>query len=215
MNSARTPLATFLAGLAALLPLMLTLAVIAWILDVLYRFIGPGSVVGGILSTLGLAFVTDKYVAYAVGIVLLMAGIYALGLLVRSRAKAIIQFLLDRMLRPLPVIGNLYDVMDRFVSVFTRKQETDYRAMSPVWCYFGGEGGTAVLALLPNPEPVILSGNKYHVVLIPTAPVPIGGALIYVPVEWVKPADFGIEAFTGVYVSMGISPTPATPSQEA
>jgi uncharacterized membrane protein len=45
-------------------------------------------------------------------------------------------------------------------------------------------------------------------VLVPTAPVPFGGALIYVPVEWVRPAGIGVERLTAIYVSMGMtSPT--------
>jgi len=33
----------------------------------------------------------------------------------------------------------------------------------------------------------------------------MGGALLYVPVEWIKPASFGVEGLTSIYVSMGIS----------
>ena len=43
--------------------------------------------------------------------------------------------------------------------------------------------------------------------LIPTSPVPVGGGLIYVPRAWVTPADIGIEALTGIYVSMGVTST--------
>jgi uncharacterized membrane protein len=46
-------------------------------------------------------------------------------------------------------------------------------------------------------------------VLIPTAPVPFGGALLYVPMSWVRPANIGVETLTAIYVSMGItSPLP-------
>jgi uncharacterized membrane protein len=32
--------------------------------------------------------------------------------------------------------------------------------------------------------------------------------VIYVPVEWVRPAEFGVERLTAIYVSMGMtSPT--------
>ncbi|MBN4658908.1 hypothetical protein H4F44_24250, partial [Escherichia coli] len=48
-------------------------------------------------------------------------------------------------------------------------------------------------------------GQPYLAVLIPTAPVPIGGGLLYVPQEWVQPADLGVEAVTSIYVSMGVS----------
>jgi uncharacterized membrane protein len=42
-------------------------------------------------------------------------------------------------------------------------------------------------------------------VLVPTAPVPVGGGLIYVPEEWVSPANVGVEALTSIYVSMGVT----------
>src|SRR5690606_21935876 len=78
---------------------------------------------------------------------------------------------------------------------------------SAVWCFFGGEG-VAVLALAPSPEPVTIDGRRYFAVLVPTSPVPIGGGLVYVPVEWVKQANFGIEKLTEIYVSMGLTPPP-------
>ena len=80
--------------------------------------------------------------------------------------------------------------------------------MSPVWCFFGGKGA-AVLALAPSAQPIEIDGRNYLAVLIPTAPVPFGGALLYVPAEWVRPADIGVDALTGIYVSMGITPPPA------
>ena len=51
-----------------------------------------------------------------------------------------------------------------------------------------------------------LGGETYHVVLVPSAPVPVGGALVYVPVKWVKPADIGIEGLMSIYVAMGVAP---------
>jgi uncharacterized membrane protein len=35
--------------------------------------------------------------------------------------------------------------------------------------------------------------------------VPCGGALIYVPSDWVKPADGGVERLMNVYVSRGVT----------
>jgi uncharacterized membrane protein len=40
---------------------------------------------------------------------------------------------------------------------------------------------------------------------LPGAPVPMGGALLYIPAEWIKPASFGVEGLTSIYVSMGIT----------
>jgi uncharacterized membrane protein len=44
--------------------------------------------------------------------------------------------------------------------------------------------------------------------------VPFGGALIYVPSEWVKPAEGGVERLMNVYVSMGVTqPLSKAPGQ--
>lgn len=56
-----------------------------------------------------------------------------------------------------------------------------------------------------------IEGRRYLAVLVPTAPVPFGGALIYVPAEWVRPAEIGVDKLTAIYVSMGITPPPALP----
>jgi uncharacterized membrane protein len=42
-------------------------------------------------------------------------------------------------------------------------------------------------------------------VLVPTAPVPVGGGLLYVPEHWVTPAPVSVEALTSLYVSMGVT----------
>jgi uncharacterized membrane protein len=39
--------------------------------------------------------------------------------------------------------------------------------------------------------------------------VPFGGALLYVPVTWVRPARIGVDKMTAIYVSMGITPPPS------
>jgi uncharacterized membrane protein len=64
---------------------------------------------------------------------------------------------------------------------------------------------------MPSPEPVMVGEHKYIAVFVPSAPVPIGGALIYVPADWIKPADGGVERLMNVYVSMGVTPPVSKP----
>jgi len=52
---------------------------------------------------------------------------------------------------------------------------------------------------------VLIEGQPYLGLIIPTAPVPVGGGLLFVPQHWVRPAGIGIEAVTSIYVSMGIT----------
>jgi uncharacterized membrane protein len=51
-------------------------------------------------------------------------------------------------------------------------------------------------------------------VLVPTAPVPVGGALVYVPEAWVSPADVGMDGLTSIYVSMGVTSNQHLPGRQ-
>jgi uncharacterized membrane protein len=202
--------ATWLAGLLVLLPLALTVAVLEWTVSLVNSLLGPGSVVGWFFAALGYPFSSNPALAYLFGSLVLAVAIYLLGVLLRSGLQGPLRRLTDRTLRRIPIVGGVYNVADRFVGLLDQQQGGgDIAAMSPVWCFFGGEGGAGVLALAPSPEPVAIEGRSYVAVLIPTAPVPFGGALLYVPVEWVRPANIGVDKLTAVYVSMGITPPPS------
>jgi uncharacterized membrane protein len=199
------PVRTFIAGLLAVLPVLLTASVIVWVARLVDQFVGPGSTVGKLLVSIGLTVVETRMIAYVIGIGAVLCAIYVLGLFAETGFQRRLQTFIDSGLRRVPLIGSVYDLAHRFVGMLDRKEQADLRSMRPVWCFFGGEGGAAVLALLPTPEPVLLGGQQCHVVLVPTAPVPFGGGLFFVPVEWIKPASFGVEGLTSIYVSMGIS----------
>ena len=157
---------------------------------------------------MGYSFSDHPDAAYVFGTLVLIAAIYVLGLVAQLGLKGPLKRLAYVTLRRIPLVGSLYKLADRFVGVLDQKQETDIGAMSPVWCFFGGKGA-AVLALAPSAQPIEIDGQGYLAVLVPTAPVPFGGALIYVPAAWVRPADIGIDKLTAIYVSMGITPPPA------
>lgn len=205
---------TWLAGLLALLPVALTAAVLYWAFTIVNRFVGPGSFVGRLFAAIGYPFASNPGLAYVSGTLVLIAAIYLLGLVVQAGLKRPLKRLADVTLRRIPIVGSLYSLADRFVGLLDQREEADIRAMSPVWCFFGGEGA-AVLALAPSSQPVDIDGRGYLAVLVPTAPVPFGGALIYVPSAWVRPADIGVDKLTAIYVSMGITPPPAPRSRAA
>jgi uncharacterized membrane protein len=131
---------------------------------------------------------------------------------------------IDAVLRRIPLVRTVWDLAQRMVGLLQQREAEGARSMSPVWCHFGGPGregepgGAAVLGLLSSPQPVLVGGRPCLAVLVPTAPVPIGGGLLYVPAEWVTPASLGMEALTSIYVSMGVTssqhlpPAPALPA---
>jgi uncharacterized membrane protein len=198
----------FVAGLLVVLPVVLTVALLAWVVNFIYGFVGPGSLFGRGLVALGIGFVSSHIVAYLIGIGFVVAAVYFLGLIVETRVRQQLGHAVDTLLHRIPLVGNIYDLAKRVVAIVDRK-EGDLESMRPVWCFFGGEGSAAVLALCPRPEPIMIAGEPYTAVLVPSAPVPVGGALVYVPSKWTKPAEIGVELLTSVYVSMGMTPPPA------
>ena len=106
---------------------------------------------------------------------------------------------IDRLLRRIPIIRTVWDLAQRITSLLDSRKDDAARAMDPVWCTFGGNsehGGATVLALLSSPDPVMVNGRACLAVLVPTAPVPVGGGLLFVPREWVHPARLGAELAT-------------------
>ncbi|MGH6832623.1 MAG: DUF502 domain-containing protein [Methyloceanibacter sp.] len=207
-------LRTFLAGVLALLPIALTVFVTAWVASLIASYAGPGSFIGRLIialgRSLGLNIAPSSTVAYLLGLAVIIGAIFVLGLLVESGLRSFIAYILnslDWLIMRIPLISTVYDLSKRFVAIVDRGDEKDsLKTMQPVWCFFGGEGGAAVLGLMPSPEPVVIGEYSYLGLLVPSAPVPFGGALIYVPSEWVKPAEGGVERLMNVYVSMGVTP---------
>jgi uncharacterized membrane protein len=196
----------FIAGLFVVLPVVLTVALLAWVVNFVYGFVGPGSLFGRGLVALGIGFVSSQIVAYLIGIGIVLAAIYLLGLMVETSVRQRLGHLIDTLLHRIPLVGNIYDLAKQVVAIVDRKDGDALQSMRPVWCFFGGEGSAAVLALCPLPNPIMIGEEPYTAVLVPSAPVPVGGALIYVPTKWVKPAEIGVELLTSIYVSMGMTP---------
>ncbi len=195
----------FFAGALAALPLALTVAIVLWLASFFQSFIGPGSLFGKLLEAIGLQLVPSRRLGYLIGLAAALLLIYLFGLLVEAGMKNRWHALVDTVMRRLPLVNTIYDSSKKLIAVFDRQGPAEMKEMQPVLCYFGGEGGTAVLALMPDPALIELRGHRYHAVLIPSAPLPFGGALLYVPAEWVKPANIPFDGLFNVYMSMGVT----------
>jgi uncharacterized membrane protein len=204
----------FLSGVLALLPIMVTVVVITWFASLVASYAGPGSLFGDLITSLGLNVSPESTTAYFIGLGIILGLIFLLGLLVESGLRSWVSNSFDWLMMSIPLVSNVYDLSKRFVAIMDRGGDKDsLKSMQPVWCFFGGEGNAAVLALMPSHEPVAIGPHSYVAVLVPSAPVPFGGALIYVPADWVKPAEGGVERLMNVYVSMGVTPPVARPSR--
>lgn len=196
---------TFLTGLLAALPLAATVLVFAWAVRVLVDYLGPDSYVGRVLKALGLGIAGSEAASYLLGVGIVLAAIFVLGALVQTRLRRVLAAAFDAIVMRIPVVRSVYDMASKLVGLLGQHEQHGMHSMSPVWLHFGGVGGVAVLGLLSTSEPVRVGELDYLAVLVPTAPVPVGGGLLYVPRDWVTPADVGIDGLTSIYVSMGIT----------
>jgi uncharacterized membrane protein len=195
----------FLAGVFAVLPLVITVAVVSWVINFLNGFIGPDTLLGDLLSRVGLRFVQNPTVAYLIGWLGVLAAILVLGFFVESGMRKILNQLTEAVLRRVPLVGKVYDASKQIVDMMDKQGDDKMKGMSVVFCKFGERGGAGVLALLPTPETVALNGRDHYVVLVPQSPVPIGGGLLFVPTESVDHVDMSVDTFMSIYVSMGVT----------
>jgi uncharacterized membrane protein len=216
----RTLLRIFATGALAALPLAATLFIFAWAANVLIRWLGPESAVGRLMVSIGLGVGGSEVVGYVLGVAFVAALIFGLGLLVETGLQRGLATAVNALVDRIPLVRSVYDLLRKMVALFAQRDEhgDGPRSMSAVWCHFGGpsaEGNSAALALLGSDVPVLVNGQRCLAVLIPTAPVPVGGGLLYVPEHWVTPADIGVEALTSIYLSMGLTSPQHLPRADA
>jgi uncharacterized membrane protein len=195
----------FVTGILAALPLAATILIFVWGARLVVAYVGPDSMVGGLLVRIGLGITGSEVVGYAIGVAVVMAAVFLLGLLVHTRLREVLAALLNGIVQRIPLVRSIYDLIKKFVDLLAQRDDEGLRSMRPVWLHFGGVGGAAVLGLQSTPQPVRMGDLDYLAVLVPTAPVPIGGGLLYVPSDWVTPAEVSMEGLTSIYVSMGIT----------
>jgi uncharacterized membrane protein len=205
----------FVAGIIAILPLVITVAVVAWVGAFVARFLGPDTVIGRGLLKVGLHFATNDTMAYVVGAALVLASVFLVGAAVEAGAKNLLQRLQDAILQRIPIVGSVYGTSKQLVSLVDKKGDADIKGMRAVFCYFGGTSGAGVLALLVSPEQFHMGGRDYHIVIVPTAPVPVGGGLLFIPTESVHPVDVSVEGLMSMYVSMGVTAPQFLPQKDA
>jgi uncharacterized membrane protein len=200
-------LRVFITGALAALPLAATLALFAWAFVLLRGVLGPRSPFGALLGRIGLGVAESEILGYLIGMALILLAVFLLGLLVELGLQRGLSSLFHGFVRRIPLVRTVYDLVQRFVKLMSEREPDGTRAMTPVWCHFGGRDGahSAVLGLQSAPEAVLVDGKRCVIVLVPTAPVPVGGGLLFVPEEWVSPAELSVEAITSLYVSMGVT----------
>src|SRR5262245_51981497 len=84
----------FVAGVLALLPLIITVGVVIWVAEYIKAIFGPSTLFGEVMRGLGLRFVSNETVAFLIGVVLVLVVIFLVGVAAESRLRKFVHRLL-------------------------------------------------------------------------------------------------------------------------
>src|ERR1700742_495745 len=132
---------TFIAGLLVILPIVLTVVLVAWVGNIIITFVGPNSVIGRMLITIGFGLSASTWVAYMFGVLIVAFFIYVLGVITETRLEHSVHNFISNVMQRIPLIGYIYEMAKRLIAIIERKDDGSFKGMRPVWCFFGGDGG--------------------------------------------------------------------------
>jgi uncharacterized membrane protein len=196
----------FITGLVFLAPVLITIILIQWVAGYVVALLGPDTVIGSVFAQSGMLLTRTPELAFLSGLGFASLLIWALGLLIQSRAQARWQGSFDALLGRLPVIGGIYRPLAQLVRMIGKSPTGELQGMAVVMVRYGDN--IDMMALLATPKIFDLGHGPQHLVMLPTAPVPIGGAMMFVGVDRVRHMpELGVDDMAKFYVSMGtISP---------
>lgn len=205
--------ANFLAGLAIVLPAVISIAVVLW----LFR------TVGNITDTL-LLFLPQNLTHEANGagpmywywslaaFVLAICLICAVGLLARNYfGKRIIEWA-DQALLRVPLLNKVYGTMKQVNGAFSSRDKTTFRTVVLLEWPRSGMRSLGFLTSEGLAEVRAKTGEHMLGVFIPTTPNPTSGFLVFVPEEKVTKLDMSVADGIKYVVSLGtVLPEGAVP----
>ncbi len=192
----------FVTGLVFLAPVILTIILIQWVSGYVVAALGPDTLIGGVFARGGMLLTSTPELAFVSGLGIALLIIWTLGLLIQSRAQARWQGSFDTLLGRLPVIGGIYRPLAQLVRMIGKSPTGELQGMAVVMVRYGED--IEIMALLATPKIFELGIGPQYLVMLPTAPVPIGGALMFVGVDRVRlMPELGVDDMAKFYVSMG------------
>ena len=209
----RGVLSTFLTGFFAVLPFVITIAIMAWVGSGLQQWVGPESPAGRGLRAIGLQFVTDEVVASVIGWALVVLGLWFVGAVVKSTAKYKLEEAVATVLNRIPIIKSIYKPVSQVVEMLRQDNPSDLQRMRVVYCRLGQDYGGGFLGLRASESIYHFGARPCYAVYIPTAPVPMTGGLLFVPVEDIEPIDMEVEDLIQICVSLGVMTSNVVPSR--
>lgn len=191
----------FLTGLTAMLPFIITIAVITYLAGLFYAWLGPDSALGRVLKMAKESWSIPLGFSYPMSVLAVILLICIVGYFTRQFIGQRIGGWVDSIITRIPFINKIYNSAEQVVDLFAKKKEDAASALSNV--VLVKFANTRIVGMLSNSEPVIIHGVPHYMVYFPSSPVPATGFNYFVPCEDVDDIDIGVEEMTRIIVSLG------------
>ena len=117
-----------------------------------HAILGPDGFLGGPLKRIGLHVVHNDLVAWAIGLVLVLAGIWLLGLLMKSVARQRIESMANAVVKRIPIVSSVYGTVSQLMGMLKQDSQGQLGGMSVVFCSFGQQPAAAASACWHRPK---------------------------------------------------------------
>jgi len=211
--------ASFLTGLAVVLPGVITLAVVKWLFGTVSSFtdallfflpycLSPGAIYQDGIS--GPMFWHWSLLA----LLLFVALVSVVGVLARYYfGKRLIAWADSIMLR-VPVLNKIYGTIKQVDEAFTSGKKSSFKTVVLVEYPREGIYSLGFLTSEQTDEAQKKTGKKCVCVFIPMTPIPTGGFLIIVPEEKIIKLDMSVADGLKYIISLGALANEAPPAAE-
>lgn len=187
-------------GLLVILPVVITFWIISWLYTTLRQlFLDP--VIDWVVSHYDAAqsplFV--KLIAPGIAIVIVLCGLYVLGMFFHSRLHR----LLDWILLHVPIVTTIYAAVQKVVVAIGPKQET--QKFKRVVLVPFPHPGMKVPAFVTSSCRDAETGKTILCVYVPTTPIPTSGYMLMLPEDEVTEITWSLDDTLQAIVSGGIT----------
>jgi uncharacterized membrane protein len=191
----------FLAGLLAVLPLIITIGLVGFVYAKLLAWLGPHSAFGQFVSSLAQVASIPPIVTYIATFAGVVLAIAAIGASVTRITGQRIRDFFNRVVNRIPFINKIYGSAEQVVQLFNQQGGDAATALSNV--VMARFANTYTLGMLANSEPILINGKSYVFFYMPNSPVPATGNLYIIPAEDIYDVNISVEEMTRIEVSLG------------
>ncbi|MFB6139752.1 MAG: DUF502 domain-containing protein [Halosimplex sp.] len=195
----------FLTGAALTIPLLITVIVLAFVVNFVLRAISP--VVAVLSSQFGIGANLSPLVMKLLAIVTLIALVFVVGLVAEARSGDGFERVFDTLMARIPGIGSVYTSFNEMTELLLSNDAESFREVKLV--EFPREGSYSLAFVTAESPPTIAETTDHDDVttlFMPLAPNPVmGGYVIHVSTERVYDVDLTVEEGIRSIVTSGVA----------